>query len=70
MAHLRDLAWPMAVLQERHQAGGRRLSALSVEALAAAVHLDASIGIAEDDVGPNLQAAAAAEGVEVDVVAR
>lgn len=32
---LRDMAWPMALLQTRHRAGGRSLSAAMVEALAA-----------------------------------
>jgi hypothetical protein len=60
---LRDMAWPMALLQTRHRAGGRSLSAAMVEALAAAHRLGRAIAVSHDDVGPNLRAAAEADGV-------
>jgi hypothetical protein len=60
---LRDMAWPMAILQTRHRAGGRSLSAAMVEALAAAHRLGRAIAVSHDDVGPNLRAAAEADGV-------
>jgi hypothetical protein len=55
---LRELAWPMAQLQQRHRAQGRQLSAAMVEALAAAHVLGAAIAVSRHDVGPNLEAAA------------
>ena len=58
MLHLRDLAWPMAVLQHRHRALGHHLSAAMAEALAAAHHLGAGIAVSTVDVGPGLRAAA------------
>ncbi len=61
--HLRDLAWSMAELQRRHGQRGRPLSAAMVEALAAAHHLGAAIGVSEHDVGPNLRAAALDDGI-------
>lgn len=60
---LRDLAWPMAVLQARHRAAGRGLSTAIAEALATAHALDALIAVSHADVGPSLQAAAEADGV-------
>lgn len=61
--HLRHQAWTMAQLQQRHRAERRPLSAAMAEALAAAHSLDAAIAVAEHDVGPNLEAAAAADGI-------
>jgi hypothetical protein len=61
---LRRLAWPMAQLQHRHGRGGHRLSAAMVEALAAAHTLGAGIAVSREDVGPNLKAAAAHDGIE------
>lgn len=66
--HLRDLAWPMATLQQRHRSEGRQLSAAMVEALAAAHALDAAIAVARADVGPNLRAAAERDGVAFHVL--
>ncbi len=60
---LRDLAWPMAVLQVHHRAAGRPLSAAMVEALAAAHHLHAGIAVSRGDVGPHLRAAARADKI-------
>jgi hypothetical protein len=60
---LRDMAWPMALLQTRHRAGGLSLSAAMVEALAAAHRLGRAIAVSHDDVGPHLRAAAEADGV-------
>jgi len=60
---LRDMAWSMALLQTRHRGGGRSLSAAMVEALAAAHRLGRAIAVSHDDVGPNLRAAAEADGV-------
>ena len=60
---LRELAWPMAVLQVRHRAAGRPLSAAMVEALAAAHQLHAGIAVSSVDVGPHLRAAARADQV-------
>ena len=51
----RDLAWPMADLLRT----GERLNLLSLEALAAAEHLDATICLATEDDNPPLLAAAA-----------
>jgi hypothetical protein len=65
---LRDLAWPMAVLQYRHRSLGRGLSAAMVEALAAAHELGAAIAVSRHDVGPNLRAAARDDGVEYYVL--
>lgn len=55
---LRQLAWPMALLQRRHRSEGRALSAAMAEALAAAMALDGAIAVSRQDVGPNLKAAA------------
>lgn len=63
---LRDLAAPMA-----HLLGdGHRLNLLSLEALAAAEHLDARICLAEDDANPPLVDAARRRGVAVEIVPR
>jgi len=59
----RELAWPMALLQTRHRSEGRSLSAAMVEALAAAHRLGRAIAVSRLDVGPNLRAAAEADGV-------
>jgi hypothetical protein len=64
LVSLRDLAWPMASLLS----GGARLNLLSLEALAAAVQLEATICLATVDVNPNLAQAAADRGVDVRVV--
>jgi hypothetical protein len=55
---LRQLAWPMALLQHRHRIGGRPLSAAMAEALTAAHALGAAIAVSRHDIGPNLKAAA------------
>ena len=62
--HLRNLAWPMAELQQRHRGFGHHLSAAMVEALAAAHELKAGIAVSRDDVGPGLMAAANEDGIE------
>lgn len=66
--HLRQLAWPMAVLQSRHRVEGRPLSAAMTEALAAAQALEAGIAVSHLDVGPNLRAAAEHDGVSFHVL--
>jgi hypothetical protein len=60
---LRDLAWPMALLRERHRADGRPLSAAMAEVLAAAHALSAVIAVSHLDVGPNLKASAESDGI-------
>lgn len=65
---LRELAWPMAELQASHRAAGRNLSAAMVEALAAAHRLGAAIAVSRHDVGPNLRAAAQADGLTFRVL--
>jgi hypothetical protein len=55
---LRQLVWPMALLQYRHRSEGRPLSAAMAEALAAAHTLGGTIAVSSQDVGPNLKAAA------------
>jgi hypothetical protein len=65
---LRGMAWPMALLQARHRAEGRSLSAAMVEALAAAHRLGQAIAVSHNDVGPNLRAAAEADGVAFHVL--
>ena len=65
---LRDMAWPMALLQTRHRASGRSLSAAMVEALAAAHLLGRAIAVSHNDVGRNLRAAAEADGLEFHVL--
>ena len=61
--HLRNLAWSMAELHQRHRALGHHLSAAMVEALAAAHELEAGIAVSTNDVGPGLQAAAHNDGI-------
>jgi hypothetical protein len=65
---LRDMAWPMALLQTRHRAAGRSLSAAMVEALAAAHLLGREIAVSHNDVGPNLRAATEADGIAFHVL--
>ena len=65
---LRDLAWPMALLQARHRAARRSLSTAMVEALAAAHLLGQAIAVSQNDVGPNLRAAAEADGVAFHIL--
>ncbi|MDQ6784043.1 MAG: hypothetical protein M3063_11495 [Actinomycetota bacterium] len=55
LVSFRDLAWTMARLLD----GGTRLNLMSLEALAAARHLDAEICLAAIDENPLLLAAAA-----------
>jgi predicted nucleic acid-binding protein len=55
---LRQLAWPMALLQHRHRNQGRPLSAAMAEALAAAHALSGAMAVSSHDVGPNLKSAA------------
>jgi len=55
---LRELAWPMARLLD----DGVRLNLLSLEALAAAEHLDAELCLANVDENPQLLAAARGRG--------
>lgn len=66
--HLRRLSWPMALLQHRHRAEGRPLSAAMVEALAAALALGGAIAVSSRDVGPNLKAAAEHDGVPFHIM--
>ena len=61
---LRDMAWSMALLQTRHRGSARSLSAAMVEALAASHKLGRRFAVSRNDVGPNLRAAAEADGVE------
>ena len=65
---MRDIAWPMAQLQARHRAGGRSLSAAMVEALATAHDLAGSLAVSRLDVGPNLKAAAEADGIPFHIL--
>ena len=65
---MRDLAWPMGQLQARHRGEGRNLSAAMVEALAAAHELGAALAVSQHDVGPNLRAAAEADGVSFHIL--
>ncbi|HEX6597632.1 MAG TPA: hypothetical protein VF045_11885 [Acidimicrobiales bacterium] len=65
---LRDMAWPMALLQTRHRAERRSLSAAMVEALAAAHRLGKAIAVSRNDVGPSLRAAAEADGVTFHIL--
>lgn len=60
---MRDISWTKAVLQHRHRNEGCRMSAAMIEALAAAHWLDAGIAGWEQDGGPNLRAAAEADGI-------
>lgn len=65
---MRDLAWPMAQLQARHRAEKRSLSAAMAEALTAAYELQGSLAVSRNDVGPNLKAAAQADGIAFHVL--
>lgn len=65
---LRNLAWPMAEMQHRHRSEGRSLSAAMVEALAAAHMIGGEIAVSRDDVGPNLQASAEADGIAFHIL--
>jgi hypothetical protein len=64
LVSLRTLGWPMADLL----ATGDRLNLLSLEALAAARHLGASVCLAENDDNLPLRAAAARHRVDVRLV--
>ncbi len=64
LVSLRDLAWPMARLLD----DGVRLNLLSLEALAAAEHLDADLCLAELDDNPPLRSAAAVRGVTTRLI--
>lgn len=61
---LRTLAWPMAELVTR----GARLNLLSLEALAAADHLDATLCLADTNDNPPLQEQAAQRRVPVRLI--
>lgn len=65
---LRQLAWPMSLLQHRHRSEGRPLSAAMAEALTAAHALGAAIAVSRHDVGPNLKAAAEHDHVAFHVM--
>ncbi len=67
---MRDIVWSIAELQQRHREAGHLLSTAMAEVLAAAHALGATIAVAEDDVGPGLQAAAAADDISFRIVAR
>lgn len=62
---LRTLGWPMADLVHR----GARLNLLSLEALAAAAHLEAEIWLAVEDDNEPLRSAARDLGVSIRTVA-
>jgi hypothetical protein len=61
---LRELAWPMA----RLLSDGVRLNLLSLEALAAAEHLDAELCLAAVDENPQLLAAAHGRGTPTRLI--
>ena len=65
---MRDLSWSMAQLQHRHRSEGRGMSALMVEALAAAHQLGAGIAVSTHDVGPNLRDSATADGIAFHIL--
>lgn len=65
---MRDLSWSMAQLQHRHRSEGRGMSALMVEALAAAHRLGAGIAVSTHDVGPNLRDSATADGIAFHIL--
>lgn len=65
---LRQIAWPMALLQHRHRRDGRPLSAVMAEALAAAHALHGTICVSNRDVGPNLKAAAESDRVPFNIL--
>jgi hypothetical protein len=62
---LRELAWPMARLVD----DGVRLNLMSLEALAAAEHLEAELGLAAADENPPLRTAARTRTTAVRVLA-
>ena len=62
---LRTLGWPMGQLVS----AGTRLNLLSLEALAAARHLEAEVCLAAADDNPPLQSAASALGIPVRTLA-
>lgn len=64
LVSLRSVGWPMA----RLVAGGARLNLLSLEALATAEHLGATICLAEANDNPPLREAAAQRGVPVRLI--
>jgi hypothetical protein len=65
---LRQLAWPMALLQHRHRIEGRPLSAAMAESLAASQALGGAIAVSSHDVGPNLKAAAEHDDVTFHIL--
>ena len=65
---MRDIAWPMAQLQARHRAAGRNLSSAMVEALATAHDRGGALAVSRLDVGPNLHAAAEADGIPFHIL--
>lgn len=65
---LRQLAWPMALLQHRHRNQGHPLSTAMTEALAAAQALEGAIAVSNQDVGPNLKAAAENDNVPFHIL--
>ena len=65
---LREIAWSMAVLQKRHRAERRLLSAAMVEALTAAHRFGGGIAVSRHDVGPNLRAASEADGLAFHIL--
>lgn len=65
LTSMRSLAWPMGQLI----ADGARLNLMSLEALAAARHLDAEICLAVADENPPLVAASRAHDVPVRLIA-
>lgn len=64
LVSMRSLAWPMA----EFVAEGERLNPMSVEALAAATQLDASICLAAADTNPPLIAAATRAAIDVRIL--
>lgn len=62
---MRELAWPMAQLA----ADFRGLSLLGAEAVAAAVHLSATLCVRDKNDGPGIRAAAEALGVPYVTIA-
>jgi len=64
----RELAWTMAVLQQRHRCEGRGMSAAMVEAIAAAHQLNAGIAVSTSDVGSNLRDSAIADGIAFHIL--
>ena len=64
LVSLRELSWPMA----DSLAAGVRLNLMSLEALAAAEHLDAEICLASVDENPSLIEAAASRQVPIRLI--